>query len=126
MFIRFDLTGLSGMVTPSANGVKDSFGEIANSAHKAGNMEHPTFFRELMDYAQSIGVSDCLRIFGLVPYDDVAAFMQHALAVINPSLFEGWSSTVEEAKSFGKKILLSDIAVHREQALLEAEEEEDR
>jgi glycosyltransferase involved in cell wall biosynthesis len=41
--------------------------------------------------------------------------MYHSLALINPSLFEGWSSTVEEAKSLGKMILLSDIPVHREQ-----------
>jgi glycosyltransferase involved in cell wall biosynthesis len=44
------------------------------------------------------------------------SLMRHAIAVINPSKFEGWSTTVEEAKSMGKAILLSDIAVHREQA----------
>jgi hypothetical protein len=35
---------------------------------------------------------------------------------VNPSRFEGWSTTVEEAKSLGKRVLVSDIAVHREQA----------
>jgi glycosyltransferase involved in cell wall biosynthesis len=35
--------------------------------------------------------------------------------VINPSLFEGWSTTVEEAKSMGKALILSDIPTHREQ-----------
>ncbi len=38
------------------------------------------------------------------------------MAMINPSRFEGWSTSVEEAKSLGKAILLSDIDVHREQA----------
>ena len=38
------------------------------------------------------------------------------MAVINPSFFEGWSTTVEEVKSVGKKIVLSDLEVHREQA----------
>jgi glycosyltransferase involved in cell wall biosynthesis len=42
--------------------------------------------------------------------------MAKTLAVINPSKFEGWSSSVEEAKSFGKKIILSSIPVHLEQA----------
>ncbi|MEA3273354.1 MAG: glycosyl transferase, partial [Patescibacteria group bacterium] len=41
--------------------------------------------------------------------------MRHCVSVINPSLFEGWSSTVEEAKSIGKNLILSDLAVHREQ-----------
>src|SRR3990172_9644127 len=36
-------------------------------------------------------------------------------SLINPSFFEGWSTTVEEAKSMGKRIILSDIEVHREQ-----------
>ena len=35
--------------------------------------------------------------------------------MINPSRFEGWSTTVEEAKSFGVPTILSDIDVHREQ-----------
>jgi glycosyltransferase involved in cell wall biosynthesis len=42
--------------------------------------------------------------------------MHHAVAFINPSRFEGWSTSVEEAKSMGKQIVLSDIPVHREQA----------
>ena len=42
--------------------------------------------------------------------------MAYSAAVINPSRFEGWSTSVEEAKTFQKPLLLSDIAVHREQA----------
>lgn len=41
--------------------------------------------------------------------------MKHAIAIINPSLFEGGSTTVEEAKSLLKVIILSGIPVHREQ-----------
>ena len=41
--------------------------------------------------------------------------MKHSVGVINPSLFEGWSTTVEETKSLGLNMVLSDIPVHREQ-----------
>ena len=41
--------------------------------------------------------------------------MRNCISIINPSLFEGWSSTVEEAKSLGKNTILSDLNVHREQ-----------
>ena len=44
------------------------------------------------------------------------SLMYHSIAVINPSFFEGWSTTVEESKSLGKKILLSNIDVHVEQS----------
>ncbi|NIO41379.1 MAG: glycosyltransferase [Burkholderiales bacterium] len=47
---------------------------------------------------------------------DLYALMRGSIAVVNPSLFEGWSTTVEEAKAIGAPLVLSDIAVHREQA----------
>ena len=55
-------------------------------------------------------------ILGMVPYADVQSLSEAAWAYINPSLFEGWSTTVEEAKYRGKPILLSNLKVHREQA----------
>lgn len=54
-------------------------------------------------------------LLGLIPYNEVLVLMRKCRAVINPSFFEGWSSTVEEAKSIGKTVILSDIPVHREQ-----------
>ena len=41
--------------------------------------------------------------------------MFHSVAVINPSEFEGRSSTVEQAKSLGKQVILSNIKIHKEQ-----------
>ena len=41
--------------------------------------------------------------------------MFHSKAVINPSKFEGRSSTVEQAKSLGKIIILSNLKIHKEQ-----------
>lgn len=54
-------------------------------------------------------------LLGLIDYDEVITLMKGSIAVINPSLFEGWSSTVEECKSISKNLILSDIKVHREQ-----------
>ena len=56
-----------------------------------------------------------VKFLGLIDYDEVILLMKKSLAVINPSLFEGWSSTVEECKAIGKNLILSDIPVHREQ-----------
>ena len=76
----------------------------------------PSFFPSLMEYAAECDVLDCFRVLGKVPFDHLIGLMQHATAFINPSRFEGWSTSVEEAKSMGKQIVLSDIPVHREQA----------
>jgi glycosyltransferase involved in cell wall biosynthesis len=69
-----------------------------------------------MERVARAGLQERFRPLGVVPYEHVAALMRESVAVINPSLFEGWSTTVEEAKSSGKRVLLSDIPVHREQA----------
>lgn len=80
------------------------------------DVRRPNHFQKLMQHCHARGVADRFRVLGMVPYEDVCALMTHAHAVINPSRFEGWSSTVEEARTMGKQLLLSDIAVHREQA----------
>src|SRR5258708_27294739 len=72
-------------------------------------------FDALMRRVEELGIRDSFRVLGVVPYSDMISLMRNAVAVINPSLFEGWSSTVEEAKILGKTILLSDLPVHREQ-----------
>ena len=41
--------------------------------------------------------------------------MRQSISIIQPSLFEGWSTIVEEARSIGKNIILSDLEVHKEQ-----------
>lgn len=75
----------------------------------------PEHFSKLMERVRSSGVEEWFRVLGVVPYGDLLSLMRHSVAVINPSLCEGWSTTVEEAKALDKTVLLSDIAVHREQ-----------
>ncbi len=85
----------------------------------SGNMQDgrdPAFPQAIVDHAAALGLGDQIRFLGLVPRDDIARLMQASVAVINPSLFEGWSTVVEEAKSLGSPLLLSDLRVHREQA----------
>lgn len=77
---------------------------------------NPDFFASLMAGVEREKLGDSFRPLGVVPYKDMLGLMFHSHAVINPSLFEGWSTTVEEAKRLGLPVLLSDIAVHREQA----------
>lgn len=76
------------------------------------NTEH---LKTLTDYIKSHGLENNISLLGLVPYKDVFTLMRFSRMVINPSLFEGWSSTVEECKGVGKMMVLSDLDVHREQ-----------
>ncbi len=85
------------------------------TGHSAG-MGGSQHSSRLLHFISERGLDKNIHILGLVDYEDVLYFMRHSVSVINPSLFEGWSSTVEEAKSVGKNMILSDIPVHREQA----------
>ena len=83
---------------------------------RTADVRRPEHFEALTRHCKDAGVAANFRVLGLVPYADMQALMRHARGVINPSGFEGWSTTVEEAKALGKRTLLSDIPVHREQA----------
>ena len=80
-----------------------------------GDPRHPGHFPSLLRYIEANNLGDRFRMLGIVPLEDVYALMRGAIAVLNPSLSEGWSTTVEEARSLGVPLLLSDIPVHREQ-----------
>ena len=70
----------------------------------------------LKRFVQNNSLENNILFLGLIPYNDVKLLLHHSIAIINASLFEGWSSSVEEAKSMGKSMILSNIAVHHEQA----------
>ncbi len=76
---------------------------------------HPTYFPEWLASLSTRGVRNQFILLGLVPREHLFHLMRQSVAVLQPSLFEGWSSTVEEIKSLGKRMILSDIPVHREQ-----------
>lgn len=89
----------------------------------SGNIKdyrHPEYFDELMAYVKKEDIEENLKFLGLIDILEVHYFMRNCVSIINPSFFEGWSSTVEEAKSLGKNIILSNINVHVEQNPQEA------
>jgi hypothetical protein len=50
----------------------------------------------------------------VLPKHDVYQLMRASVAVLNASLFEGLGLTTHEAAALGKRMILSDIAVHHE------------
>lgn len=76
----------------------------------------PSLFSNIQKKIDELGLSRAFRVLGVVPRSHVVALLRICKAFLNPSRCEGWSSGVEEAKLFGVPMLLSDLAVHREQA----------
>jgi len=78
-------------------------------------VRNTTYIDAINEYIKVNNLQNHVKILGHINYDDVLQLMKNSLAVINPSYFEGWSSSVEEAKSMGKPVILSRIDVHIEQ-----------
>lgn len=84
----------------------------------SGNMNdyrHKDYKHHILNLIKKYNLEQNILFLGLISYEQVIMLMKHSIAVINPSLFEGWSSIVEECKSLEKPMVLSDIDVHLEQ-----------
>ena len=92
---------------------------VAASGNQS-DVRDPEYYPSIVGKIKDYGLVDMFRVLGLIPYSHVRSLMRSASALLNPSLFEGWSTTVEEAKSMGTPLILSDIDVHMEQAGNEA------
>ena len=76
---------------------------------------HPTYFSELLQQVSQWGIRNQIVFLGLIPRKHMYMMMRQSICVISPSLFEGFGLTVDEARSLGKRLLLSDIQPHRVQ-----------
>lgn len=83
---------------------------------KQADPRDPEHFPRLQRLIESGGLAQNFRLLGLIPHAHVPALMRSCAALINPSTFEGWSTTVEEAKAMGTPMILSSLRVHREQS----------
>jgi glycosyltransferase involved in cell wall biosynthesis len=73
------------------------------------------YARELQEFLATHRLKAAVPLLGLLPRHDQVQLMRAAAAIVQPSLFEGWSALVEEGRSLGKHIFASDIPMHREQ-----------
>jgi glycosyltransferase involved in cell wall biosynthesis len=84
------------------------------------DFRHPTYFAELQKFVADAGLSNQIKFLGTVPHETLLQLIRFSAAIVQPSLFEGWSTVVEDAKALGRPIILSDLDVHQEQAVPEA------
>jgi glycosyltransferase involved in cell wall biosynthesis len=76
---------------------------------------NPGFYNRFLAGIQERNLHKMVRVLGLIPRTDQMDLLRGSVASVQPSLFEGWHTGVEEARLLGKPIILSNIPVHREQ-----------
>ncbi len=86
------------------------------SCGNPGDPKAPGHYDLLRKEIESRQIAENFLLLGRIPTPDVHCLLAGCRALVNPSQFEGWSTTVEEAKTYGVPMVLSDLAVHHEQA----------
>ncbi len=77
----------------------------------------PGYPSEILQRIGRSKLRDRILVLGLVPRAVLLQLIRHARAVLQPSLFEGWSTVLEDARALGGRVIATDLPVHREQAV---------
>lgn len=96
--------------------IKEAHGSIILVA--CGNPKdgrNPEYPQQVFDLIHEYNLEKMFIFLGMIPFEHILPLMRLSAAVVNPSFFEGWSTTVEEAKSVGAPLLLSNLQIHKEQ-----------
>lgn len=82
---------------------------------KEFDQRNPTYFNELKEFVVEHSLQKYIRFLGFIDRGEQLSLMKNALVVIQPSLFEGWSTVIEDAKAMNQNLIVSSLNVHKEQ-----------
>ncbi len=70
---------------------------------------------QLRKFIEENQLQDNVSLLGVIPREHQLSIMTNAKAVLQPSRFEGWNTTIEDAKCLQLPVIASSIEVHKEQ-----------
>lgn len=82
---------------------------------KEYDYRNPDYTTNLKQRIADYQLESEIVFLGFIDRIDQLLLMKNAQAIIQPSLFEGWSTVVEDAKALNQTVIVSNIAVHQEQ-----------
>jgi hypothetical protein len=105
-------TILRAVLSLKQAGIKDFIVAFSGREHDYRNPEYPG---ELKKFVNDNELGAQIRFLGFIDRCEQLKLMSEAIAVIQPSLFEGWSTVVEDAKAMDQWTIATGIPAHREQ-----------
>lgn len=78
----------------------------------ASDSPYMTELHQILDENQ---LRDQIIMLGIIPRNDQLQLMRHSQAVLQPSLFEGWSTVIEDARSLQVPVIAANLGVNMEQ-----------
>lgn len=82
---------------------------------KENDNRNPGYTESLKEYVAEKDLGDVVKFLGFLDRREQLKIMKHAKAVIQPSLFEGWSTVIEDAMAMNQLVIASDLRVNKEQ-----------
>jgi glycosyltransferase involved in cell wall biosynthesis len=82
---------------------------------KEYDYRNPDYTTDLKQKVLDYQLEKEILFLGFIDRMDQLILMKNAQAVIQPSLYEGWSTVVEDAKALNQTLIVSNISVHKEQ-----------
>ena len=76
---------------------------------------HSPYIQDLHDIVAINRLENQVSFLGIIPRTEQLLLMKYAQAVIQPSLFEGWSTVIEDAISLQAPVIASNLPVNIEQ-----------
>ena len=76
---------------------------------------HSPYMQELHSIINEHQLQSQISFLGILPRDEQLLIMKHSQAVLQPSLFEGWSTVIEDAKSLQLPVVAASLPVNIEQ-----------
>jgi len=73
------------------------------------------YIRDLYDVIISKHLNDQIKFLGIISRNEQLVLMKHSQAVLQPTLFEGWSTVIEDAISLQVPVIASNLPVNVEQ-----------
>ena len=94
--------------------------EMGESVHlvmtgRFPDASHSPYMQELHSLINQNNLNPQISLLGLIPRDEQLFLMKHSQAVVQPSLFEGWSTVIEDAISLQTPVIASSLQVNLEQ-----------
>jgi glycosyltransferase involved in cell wall biosynthesis len=76
---------------------------------------HSPYMQELHSIINENNLQSQISMMGIIPRNEQLLLMKYAQAVLQPSLFEGWSTVIEDAISLQAPVIASSLSVNIEQ-----------
>ena len=84
---------------------------------KTEDPRFPDYFNSVSDLIKKSNLDDNIIITGVIDRVQQLLLLKNSLAVIQPSFFEGWNSTIEDVKLLNANLIVSNIDIHKEQLI---------